>query len=644
MSISLRRYVDITSGIGAASAVSTRDLIARFFTENPLVPTDSFVEFTSAAEVGDYFGTTSDEYKRALFYFSWISKNITRDQKISFARWANVDVAPRIYGAKGPQAISTWNAITSGSFNLTLAGFTHAITGLNFGASANLAAVAAIIQAAIRAENSPVNFTGSIAISYPASFTGVIAGTTLTASSVTGTIAIGQTLHGAGITGGTTITAFGTGTGGAGTYTVSASQTVSSEAMTSGDAFNTLTASAVDGILAVGQVVAGAGIPGGTTITALGTGTGGSGTYILSTNSLTVSSEAMTAGTGSAFWSSALVTFDAVRSSFNFVGGDVGDSEIAVTAGTGGTDIASQLGWLAASAIFSDGKDAQSVTDLLTDSASASNNFGSFGFVPTLTEDDIVEAAEWNNAQNIMFLYSVPCTADNAASLAAALEDIGGVSLTLSPLAAEYPEQVPMMILAATDYASINSTQNYMYQIFDLTSSVTSDADADIYDALNVNYYGQTQTAGQIIEFYQRGVMQGLPVDPADQNTYANEIWLKDAAGAAIMTLLLALPKIPANNKGRGQILSILQGIINQALFNGSISVGKALTATQKLYITEQTGDAKAWYQVQNLGYWVAVEIVAYVESSVTKYKAVYTLIYSKDDVIRKVEGRDILI
>jgi len=64
------------------------------------------------------------------------------------------------------------------------------------------------------------------------SFTGVISTTTLTASAVTGTIAVGQVITGTGVTAGTVITALGTGTGGAGTYTVSASQTVSSTTIT----------------------------------------------------------------------------------------------------------------------------------------------------------------------------------------------------------------------------------------------------------------------------------------------------------------------------------------------------------------------------------------------------------------------------
>jgi hypothetical protein len=66
-------------------------------------------------------------------------------------------------------------------------------------------------------------------VASPAIVTGAISGTTLTVSAVTsGTLRIGQTIDGTGVTDGTIIKAFGTGSGGVGTYTVSASQTVSS--------------------------------------------------------------------------------------------------------------------------------------------------------------------------------------------------------------------------------------------------------------------------------------------------------------------------------------------------------------------------------------------------------------------------------
>jgi Phage tail sheath C-terminal domain len=66
-----------------------------------------------------------------------------------------------------------------------------------------------------------------------ASFTGGIAGTTLTVASViSGTIKVGQKLSGANVASGTTITALITGTGGIGTYTVSLTQSTPSTTIT----------------------------------------------------------------------------------------------------------------------------------------------------------------------------------------------------------------------------------------------------------------------------------------------------------------------------------------------------------------------------------------------------------------------------
>lgn len=65
-------------------------------------------------------------------------------------------------------------------------------------------------------------------------YTASIATTVLTVTAVTsGTIAVGDIISGTGVTVGTTITSLGTGVGGTGTYNVSASQTVISETITS---------------------------------------------------------------------------------------------------------------------------------------------------------------------------------------------------------------------------------------------------------------------------------------------------------------------------------------------------------------------------------------------------------------------------
>lgn len=132
-------------------------------------------------------------------------------------------------------------------------------------------------------------------ISSPANaiFTGSISGTTLTVTSVSsGTITANQALTGVGVTAETVITALGTGSGGTGTYTVNLSQTVAASSLASSAvgarftatiAGTTMTVSAVaSGTIYLGQTIQGVGLTAGTIVTALGTGTGGAGTYTLS--------------------------------------------------------------------------------------------------------------------------------------------------------------------------------------------------------------------------------------------------------------------------------------------------------------------------------------------------------------------------
>jgi len=135
--------------------------------------------------------------------------------------------------------------------------------------------------------------------------TASISGTTLAVSAfINGTITIGSQVFGVGVLPGTIITA-----GSGYSWTVNKSQNIVSETMFTDPPYCiftgsiasagsptvvTLTVSAVSyGQLQVGTTIIGAGIPTNTIITALGTGTGGVGTYILSGGSLTISSQTM---------------------------------------------------------------------------------------------------------------------------------------------------------------------------------------------------------------------------------------------------------------------------------------------------------------------------------------------------------------
>jgi len=172
-------------------------------------------------------------------------------------------------------------------------------------------------------------------------FTGTISGTTLTVTAVaSGTLKVGEVITGTGVTTGTTITALGTGTGGTGTYTVSSSQTTAA-AFTGSISGTTLTVTAVaSGLLAIGQVITGTGVTSGTTITGYITGMDGTGTYVLSV-SQTVASEAMTVVTEPMFAaaSGGVGTYTVNNSQVSTVAftGSISGTTMTVTAVSSGT-------------------------------------------------------------------------------------------------------------------------------------------------------------------------------------------------------------------------------------------------------------------------------------------------------------------
>ena len=589
MSIALKNYVNITSGLGAGAVVPTRKLVGRLFTDNVLLPPRSFVSFTTASQVGAYFGTTSEEYYRAVFYFGWISKNLTTPDSIQYARWVDVAQNPMIFSADNGFTLSSWTTISNGAFFITIDGVQQSITGLNF--TGSLIAVTV-----------PSNVATIVQNQCNVAYNSVLVTGTLTATSDVVTV--------------------------------------------------TTTAG-----LSAGMLITGANIPYGTTILT-----------IIDSTSLQMSAAAT--GSGVEVITYSLNTISVTYSASHGFVFDYGvatpyaNGAISVQPGLSpNTDVsgAGLLGWypeqdissdgsiITAGAIWSGGSSVEDLDFMLTNSIQQSNNFGSFLFLNNLVLDlaEITQVANFNDGENVLFLYTVPVIAADVSDYYDALNLIGGVALTLDPvIARQYPEMVPMMIAAATNYSAQNSVQNYMYQIFPLlTASVTDTSTADGYNALNINYYGNTQTAGVVYSFYQQGYLQGalVPTDITDMGPYVNEIWLKDAASAAILSLLLSLAQIPANAQGQNLILGVLQGVINMALNNGTISVGKALTTLQQIYITNETGLPEAWYQVQNNGYWLDCVIQPEI-SNPAVYEAVYTLIYSKNDVVRLVTGTHVLI
>ncbi len=127
------------------------------------------------------------------------------------------------------------------------------------------------------------------------SATGTITGNIMTVGTVTGTMNVGGILSGTGVATGTQIVSQLTGVAGAaGTYVVSIpDQAVTSTTISETHGVLTVGGTVV-GVFGVGDVLSGSGVTASTAITALGTGTGGAGTYIVQTTQ-TASSTAITA-------------------------------------------------------------------------------------------------------------------------------------------------------------------------------------------------------------------------------------------------------------------------------------------------------------------------------------------------------------
>jgi len=529
MSIRFSKYINITSVVGAAAQVPQRQWCARVITTNALVGPNAVLQFNNSADVGNFFGTTSEEYQRAVNYFDYESPLGVAPLAIQFARFVAANQPATIIGEAQVATLAALTAITAGLLSLKFGATTVNLTGLNFSGDATLAAVATTLQTALVAAAAQAP-NGE-----------------LTASTVTWNAT-------------------------AQAFDFSANPTV-----TASETFS---------------VVAPAGV-------------------------------------------------------------------------TPATDVAAALGWYQSQgALNNDASLLETRVAGYNRVYNLNNNFGEFCYTDasSLTMSDAVAVAQANAALNVMAIFRVYVTPLTYSTWSAALIGIAGVGLEYENTnisgARQYIEMLPMAIHAAINFNAVNGAVGFMYKqnsvynvsVNDNPGTVTSDT----LDAVRVNYYGQTQSAGNKISFYQRGVLCGGATAPVDSTVFANEMWFKDMCGANLMNLQLSVGQIPANSRGQVMCDNVLQGQkatrntpasgIELAVLNGTISANSSLTLTQQIYITQQTNDPTAWQQVQTLGYWKGSTITSAVNNGVTTYTYNYTIIYRKDDVIKAIVGSHQLI
>lgn len=356
---------------------------------------------------------------------------------------------------------------------------------------------------------------------------------------------------------------------------------------------NTLTVTAVtSGTLHIGDVISGAGITPGTTITAFLTGTGGLGTYTVGGAAQDV--EPAVAITVS---STATVTYDAQLARFVVSSSTTGAaSTIGFAAGTLSAGL---LLTFATGAEISPGAETATPSGKMASIVALTQNWATFmtTFEP-VTADKLL-FAQWVQTTNKRYAY-VAWDSD-----ATVLAGASPTSFGAQCGAAEYNGIFPIYEPATDDgngrkaalvcgtVASIDftATQGRITFAFKgqagLVADITDATVADNLIANGYNFYGAYATANDRFVNLQRG---STPGSYRFFDSYINQIWFNSELQLAFMVLLTSIRSVPYNAQGYNTLRATAQDPIQAAINAGVIQPGVTLSNSQKAQVNTAAG------------------------------------------------------
>jgi hypothetical protein len=152
MAISQSKYISITSGVGGAAVVSAKELVARIFSINAKIPSNTVLEFTSLADVGAFFGHSAIEYVFSSKYFGYINNYQNKANKISYFKNDLAGSAPFLYPKKEAAALTAFTSLPSTTtITLNIGGASFTTAALDFTAATTYADIATALQTSIQA-------------------------------------------------------------------------------------------------------------------------------------------------------------------------------------------------------------------------------------------------------------------------------------------------------------------------------------------------------------------------------------------------------------------------------------------------------------------------------------------------------------
>jgi hypothetical protein len=376
--------------------------------------------------------------------------------------------------------------------------------------------------------------------------------------------------------------------------------------------------------IGIGQTVVGAGVTAATTITALGTGTGGAGTYVVN-NSQSVGSESMTTQP-----TPVAATYDSVQGAFVVTSGISGAASTAAFA-TGTAAAAVKL-TSATGAVLSQGAAAQATTAnaaaFMNALIAVNSNWVTFlcTFDPDAGSGSAVKQAlcAWKNTQNNRFAYvcvdtdlsptvSVPAASSLGQILAA--NGDSGTGLIWQP---DYDQDKDAFVCgaaAAIDFSQTAGRISFAYKsqaglaadVSNATIAVNLGGNPQTSDRGNgYNFYGAYSTAGAAVVpqiWFQRGFVTG-PFKWLD--SYVNQVQLNSSLQNALLNLQRNAKSIPYSISGAALIESALADPIAAGLNFGSFGPA-AISASQAAQVNGAAG-ANVAPTLQTQGYYLQIK------------------------------------
>lgn len=317
------------------------------------------------------------------------------------------------------------------------------------------------------------------------------------------------------------------------------------------------------------------------------------------------------ATTLTAEFTNAAVTYDTVLKQFIITSTTTGASSTIGygSAPSSGTDLSAALGLTQAlGAVLSQGNDALTVAENMDRITGVTRNFVGFTTLTAVSDSVAVEYAAWADLDDdyVYFYHSndsnLLSKSTNTSSVPVNLQ---AYNTTASIFGDAYDAAFMLAIGASIKWDSANALKTWFAKSASgLNAKVLSDTEAEALESIRCNYVGQFATRNAEFTLLNRGCLSGTQYGFID--VLYGAIWLRARLQRGLMDCFAGSNRIPYTQQGYGVLATFIAEAIEEALGNGVIDVGLAISDGERITIMNEIGEDIS-VELLNNGYWYKI-------------------------------------